>query len=117
MQTVEHKEGCWYPGAMVEALRYAKAWPNCCTQCTGWGGFVWHDLDSGYQEFDPCPKCLEKGTCPRCGGGVISEAYWDAGHYTNCDNCGFIEATTPGAPFFEECSCFPMFDEFGDLPF
>jgi hypothetical protein len=57
-------------------------------------------------DFEPCPECLEKGKCPRCGGGVISEAYWDVDHFANCDNCGYIETMTSGYVYVEEpCTC------------
>lgn len=123
----EHKEGCWYPKAIAEEERYYKDWPNACNRCDGWGGwggFDFYEDDTGYSDFDPCPECLEEGRCPRCGGAVIAEAYWDAGHFTNCDHCSYVEGRTSGCSFTEEpCACiepwpgYPDGDYFADVPY
>jgi hypothetical protein len=111
---VVHREGCWYPKAIEENRRWSEHWPYACERCGGWGGFSFYDHDTGYQGYDPCPDCLERGYCPRCGGGVITEAYWDAGHVAICDNCSYVEATTPGEPppVEDPCSCMGYFDEY-----
>ena len=114
MTEVEHREGCWYPKALEESRRYDEQWPDHCPRCGGWGGHTWYDSDTGLQDYDPCPECVEQGKCPRCGGGIIAETYWDAGHFAVCDNCSWIEATTPGEPPLvdEPCDCLGYWDEF-----
>ena len=101
-----HVPGCWYVQCVREERAYRERWPNHCGRCSGWGGFPYYDSDTGDQGADPCHQCVERGRCPRCGGGIIAEAYWDAGHWAVCDNCGFVEGTTRGHPYPEEpCSC------------
>jgi hypothetical protein len=114
MTETKHKEGCWYPKALEEEKRYHERWPDACTRCGGWGGFPWYDHDTGLQDYDPCPQCLMEGKCPRCKGGVIAETYWDAGLVAICENCSFIEATTPGEPPLVEdpCECLGYYDDF-----
>jgi hypothetical protein len=116
---MEHKEGCWFPRAVAEEARYAEAWPNHCRTCDGWGGFSFYESDTGYSGVDPCANCLEQGKCPRCAGGIISEAYWDAGHFANCDNCGYVEGTTQGGHYINEpCACIEeQMYNFDDVPF
>jgi hypothetical protein len=55
---------------------YIKAWPHYCRHCQGWGFFAYtYDpspagiaLGPGWlQDYDPCPKCIERDLCPRCG--------------------------------------------------
>lgn len=114
MSEVVHKEGCWYPKALAEETAWWQRWPNACSRCGGYGGGMWYDRETGFQDYDPCPACLEDGHCPRCGGGVISETYWDAGLRAVCDSCGFIESATPGEPppVEDPCSCMGHFDEY-----
>lgn len=90
-----------------DAERYEKAWPDHCVSCNGHGGHpdyydpspVGVSLGSGsFVEWESCPECLERWRCPRCGGGVISEVYWDEGLPAICDGCGYIEGTTGGHP-------------------
>lgn len=119
-----HKDGCWYPKDMLEEAAYQERWPNHCGRCDGWGGFPFHDSDTGYSGADPCPECLERNRCPRCGGGIIAEAYWDASQYAVCDNCGYIESKTRGGAYVEDvCSCIyeaelrEAADALDDIPF
>lgn len=114
---VEHKEGCWYLKAQAEARRYYEDWPSVCKRCEGWGGFAFYYDDTGFNDFHPCPECLEQSRCPRCHGAVIAWAYWDAGHFANCDHCAYVEGTSRGGPLLDEpCSCIEVWDEWGDLP-
>lgn len=119
----EHREGCWYPKAVAEEKRWHRAWPNRCVNCEGWGYTGGQHDEFGNFDADVCPDCLERDKCPRCAGGVISETYWDEGQFAICENCGFIEGSTPGAPPLVEdpCECiepwpgWPDGDYFADL--
>lgn len=118
MVELAHEQDCWYPKAAKEYERYALSWLKHCGRCEGWGGFPWYDSDTGHQDYDPCPDCLEQGKCPRCGYAVITEEEWDTGNLVNCDTCGYVEGSTPGAPLFEPCPCIEdQYYNLNEVPF
>ena len=91
---------------------YKSAWPNFCRKCNGWGGHA-YDYDPSpagvclapgtMTDFDPCPHCIEKGICPRCGGvNPDPEAFCDEDYA--CIHCGWVQADG-GRPrdWCEEC--------------
>lgn len=72
-----HTEECLQAKAEVERRQEAwrKRWPNHCEDC------------NGVQEY-PCPTCLTRGICPRCGG---EEGVDVSGDYAFCRSCGYRE--------------------------
>jgi hypothetical protein len=62
---------------MLEAQRVWKArWPNHCTGCQGWGGFVFyqsHGPGPSEQMFDVCERTEDTARCHRCGELGLTE--------------------------------------------
>ena len=98
----------------VERAQYAARWPNHCRKCHG-EGFTWYTYDPspagvalspGYlEDYDPCPDCVEKGICPRCGEQVWTAESWDSGDPVICPRCGWEEAKPDSMPPEAECYC------------
>jgi len=89
-----------------EIKKYAEEYPKYCRRCKGWGYFYSKydpsppgvSLGYGYMiDMDPCPDCLEKGVCPRCGGAGMEELEQP------CPTCGWDE--DEGLPS-NDCICF-----------
>jgi len=107
-----HSYACIYSGSRGEFRRWAwmQKWPNACPVCEANG--VTRSLD------DPCPNCLERGFCPRCGEAAwLKEDFDKAVHSVDGVTCPFcewneVEALEPGAtkkglvmPYGWECYC------------
>ncbi len=71
-------------------LRFAHKWPHFCRSCFGWG-FYFKGIDRRYPfshigPVTPCPDCVAKGLCPRCGEALdekreyCAACGWHAGH-------------------------------------
>jgi len=89
---------------------WAAAHPNHCPHCEGWGGFAsCYDpspagvgLSPGCMpDWDPCPKCLERGVCPRCG----QETLVPDDEPEACTSCGWSMSDPDGMPPPYECGC------------
>ena len=101
---------------------YLQDWPKHCKTCGGWG--------LHYDTYDPSPagvslsagtmtdvslcKCIEDGTCPRCGREPL-RVYEDAynGDWCFCLGCGWTENKTEGSPAppeLTECDCWSLDD-------
>lgn len=87
---------------------YIARYPGYCRACDGWGGdFYDYSPAPGpgsIQMADPCPHCVEKGRCPRCGaqsyalgwlfdsetGRIFADGlYDDHGQPAPCVVCGW----------------------------
>ncbi len=115
MENFEHTEGCKQTHEEHLARRgaYISLWSNYCRTCCGAGNTCWTEdpspagisLSSGSLVFcDPCPDCLERGICPRCGQQV-----WDSNDFTGdpvaCPECGWREESPDCLPPEPECRC------------
>lgn len=67
---------------------------EACEYCAGTGYIVYKDdpspagvsLSPGSMWYsDSCPKCLERGLCPRCGAELVD------GEWSICPSCGWDE--------------------------
>lgn len=101
-------------------VAYATKYPSYCQHCGGWGGSVYSydpspagvSLSSGCMyDWEPCPECLEKGICPRCGTQHDPDSEWWA-EPSGCPSCGWTEddgtewhRQTDGMPPPWECYC------------
>lgn len=115
---LDHTKGCNHSFELHDTLvaDYEQLYPNYCRTCQGWGG-RWSKYDPspsgvalspGYmEEFDPCPDCLDKMKCPRCGGNV----YHDEENYEVCPICLFKTEETDGLPQPPECYCHHIITE------
>jgi hypothetical protein len=102
-----HEYNCLRNKAVYEALKaeYETAWPDCCSNCQGWGYFEDTQRHDPYGEeviTDPC-DCMLEGDCPRCGR--FSGDEWAEGDPTPCPHCGFVVMQTAGVPHPPECTC------------
>ena len=98
----------------VERARYAGRWPRYCRTCNG-EGFIWYTYDpspagvslapGSMEDCDPCPDCVEKGICPRCGEQVWTEEAWDDTEPVVCPLCGWDETKPDSLPPEGECYC------------
>ena len=98
----------------VERARYAGRWPRYCRTCNG-EGFTWYTYDpspagvslapGSMEDCDPCPDCVEKGICPRCGEQVWTEEAWDDTEPVVCPLCGWDETKPDSLPPEGECYC------------
>lgn len=121
---VEHKKGCIELQKMEDRKLYEQAWPHHCRNCEGWGGHYGSfdpspagvSLSSGsLVEVDPCPECVEKSVCPRCG--VKDEAHVLTGdEFENCTQCDWRWDEDHGMPELDICAC-EYEDAFDELPF
>jgi hypothetical protein len=112
---MEHTEQCLRDAEHFSEMleKYETEFPNYCRHCSGWGMFysyydpspsgvglgIGHMIDS-----DPCPKCMEKGNCPRCGHHHEDED-WGSEFPTRCELCGWGEDDNDGIPEPPECYC------------
>ena len=127
----EHTPKCLAIREEIERKRaaYAAEWPNHCGHCDGWGGSEYQydpspagvALGSCFMtDFEPCPECYEKGTCPRCGGEMGEDQDLLDGD-TPCRHCGFKEGDE-GAPSTDyDCGCWsvnqPDYSDLYDFPY
>lgn len=80
-----------------------------CQRCNGTGWLFYEDdpspagvsLSPGMMTFiDPCPDCMEKGICPKCGG-VLGEADDDGN--CKCTACDYDSKVAEAAgPIYDE---------------
>jgi len=113
----EHTDQCkkQHVDLQVERARYAAKWPNYCRKCHG-EGFTWYTYDpspagvslspGSMEDCDPCPDCIEKGLCPRCGQKVwdgIDD--WENNEPVMCPLCGWDESEPDSMPPEPECYC------------
>lgn len=59
-------------------------WPCYCKACDGMGMKEWYDVETGY-DGEPCPNCMEKDKCPRCGEMFLSSEDEEV----PCSHCGW----------------------------
>ena len=98
------------------------AYPHHCTECDGIGVHIsrFDPSASGvslahggcFMEIEPCPSCLEKGYCPKCGESVDWLEYSDRfqeDHYL-CSSCGWRDNDYSQSRFFSdyECDCWEI---------
>lgn len=92
-------------------LFYIRRFPKYCTHCDGTGMLTYEDdpspagvgLSPGTMTFeDPCPECVEKGICPRCGNMAWPDD--DVEWPQPCKFCNWEEGV-PGVPPEERCRC------------
>lgn len=118
MDNLIHSEHCKKNSKLVDESRaaYAEQWPNYCKTCGGWGGELYSfdpspagvSLSSGsMQDYDPCPDCIDKAICPRCGHVHNLDHDFYCGD-APCDVCGFVEGKTDGMLSPHECYCWEM---------
>lgn len=48
-------------------MTFRVSYPDFCWYCSGEGYLTDYDTVFHTTESEPCPECLEKGMCPRCG--------------------------------------------------
>ena len=113
---MKHTDWCIQTHADYEHAikRYDRRWPEHCTNCHASGVITWQEdpspsgvgLSPGTMTFaDPCPDCLEKGACPRCGNN--NGHGWCIGEMEPCPACGWSEDDIDGhAPTEPECWCY-----------
>lgn len=93
---------------------WAAQWPNHCKTCKGVGGWVdtfdpspaGVPLGAGVMhDCDPCPDCVERGICPRCGqpGLTDEERGDDSTGEGPCKQCGWNH--DDALPELPECWC------------
>lgn len=114
VQQVEHSAECKAAYADWERrfAEFEAKYPNYCQFCGGHGGHIsYYDpspagmsLGSGWMlDYEPCPECIEKGICPRCGAKFDGDPECD--DFDVCDECGFSAETPDDAPEEPECLC------------
>ena len=100
----------------IVTAEYETAWPSYCRKCDGQGGHGYYydpspagvSLSSGQMfDYDPCPECVEKGICPRCGNQVWTEDDFGSDLVT-CSACGWKEEDPDAAPEQPECWCWEI---------
>lgn len=96
---------------------YTKTWPHYCQTCYGWGGQSYRydpsprgvSLASGYfEDFEPCPDCIESGKCPRCFQSCDTTQ-------DECPHCHLDFTRPDGLPEPPECLCW-MEDNLYEMP-
>ena len=114
--TVQHTPDCDEQQARYEQdiAAYVSKWPDYCQKCGG-AGYTYYEYDPSpagvalspgtMTDADPCPDCIEKGKCPRCGKVVFSIEDWDDGEPVICPECGWNEEKPDIAPEQPECWC------------
>ena len=100
----------------VDKARYAARWPGYCHTCGG-NGITCYTYDpspagvclsSGWMiDCDPCPDCLERGICPRCGEEAWGDDDFD-GEPVTCPHCGWQEDNPDCLPPEPECYCWQV---------
>jgi len=99
--------------------KFISQWRGYCRTCSGLGGkYDMFDpsaagvsLSPGYMiEFEPCPDCLEKDACPRCGERGLDI---DPDDRARCGHCSWTEENAESdfsgeycLPPEPECLCF-----------
>jgi len=97
------------------------AYPHHCPECDGMGVHISRydpsasgvSLSGGYlEDSEPCPSCLEKDRCPKCGESVDWLEYSDIiqeDHY-RCPSCGWRDNDDSQSRFFGnyECDCWEI---------
>lgn len=87
-------------------------WPDYCRCCDGWGQFTYSydpspkgvSLSSGWlEDAEPCPDCVEKGVCARCGKDGLGLESEGPCLYCNWDYDN-------GLPTEPECWCWAVAD-------
>ena len=114
----EHTDQCQrqHTFAKVERARYTARWPRYCHTCKGEGAlyYTYDPSPAGVslapgsmEDCDPCPDCVERGICPRCGEQVWDDDSWDMFPSTPlvCGLCGWNEHKSNGLPPEGECCC------------
>jgi hypothetical protein len=110
---MEHTAECLHRTQLfTEAIaEYQARWPNYCRKCNGWGSKTVYDsieawgANCSMPSEEPCPDCLEKDLCPRCG--VLMGLDWENITYAACPHCGWSEEEADGCPELDvdDCSC------------
>lgn len=108
-------------GREIAIRNYKSTYPNYCTNCQGWGGrgYSYDPSPAGVSlspgslwDFDPCPKCAQRGYCPRCGLKTLLDEQ-DEPTVEVCYACRFKQMETEGIPDVE-CFCYERhMDGFG----
>lgn len=93
------------------------AYPHHCPECDGLGVHIsrYDPSASGvslayggcFLEIEPCPSCLGKDRCPKCGESVDWLEYSDwlqEDHYL-CRSCGWRDNDYSQSRFFSEYEC------------
>jgi hypothetical protein len=104
---MDHTDECLSAHArwQQDDQQWLARWPHHCRRCGGWGeGSELYDpspsgvaLPPGYIHLsDPCPECVERGLCPRCGASGLPED-------GPCAACGWNH--DDGRPPQPECWC------------
>lgn len=89
---------------------FEDGFPNACGNCGGTGAICYSydpspagvSLAPGMMtDCDPCPVCIEKGFCPKCGKRTLDQ------DGTVCSFCGWDwdSNSGPRKPDFEGCCC------------
>lgn len=84
---------------------FDERYPAYCRTCQGFGlvGDVGYSPEDGFPE--PCPDCIEKGRCPRCGViGLQLRLDGDGDVMADCLRCGWTEADPCGRPESENAA-------------
>lgn len=105
---MHHTKACEedYKNYQRNLAAFEARWPNYCRRCGSTGELVGdYDRDTGFQDIEPCPDCLEEGICPKCKSPthVMNEE-----GYAWCFECGWIESIKDDdlpPPEFE-CYCY-----------
>ncbi len=113
---MEHSAECLDAQRRFERAitEYYRAWPHVCETCRGWGGKVssYDPSPAGvalspgcYYDFEPCPDCVDAGTCPRCSAGIEISGLVRLDLHIECAACGWSEKNPCGLPEHPECFC------------
>lgn len=62
----EEQERQAYAQMQQATTEWKTKYPNYCTNCGGWGGFVTRNYPHAPDDFDPC-EALPGNACHRCG--------------------------------------------------
>lgn len=89
-------------------------WPDYCRKCDGYGRHSYTEMHgfgygSGEELSDPCPECVERMKCPRCGqAGLQEDAEPDGAGIGPCSCCGWNDdAGLPptSGEVLQPCAC------------
>lgn len=113
-----HTPNCLAVQNRIEYLNhwFILAYPHHCPECDGLGLHTYRydpsasgvSLGGGYlEESEPCPSCLEKDHCPKCGESVdwVEYSDWKQEDHYLCPSCGWRDNDDDQSRFFSEYEC------------